>query len=83
MAIELKALHPMREASATPLIVLVSVNQVIQLFNCVEVGDDFSVLVGDNRVQCWEEEHKAMLLTLGIPGMVIAVGFPVLAYVLM
>ena len=72
-----------RDASATLLIVLVSVNQVIQLFNCVEVGDDFSVLVGDNRVQCWEEEHKAMLLTLGIPGMVIAVGFPVLAYVLM
>ena len=83
MAIEHKALHPTRDASATLLIVPVSVNQVIKLFNCVEVGDDFSVLVGDNRVQCWEEEHKAMLLTLGIPGMVIAVGFPVLAYVLM
>ena len=53
---------------------------------CVNVGGEgqqHSILIMNNAIHCWQQEHTALLLSHGMIGLVWTIGFPVSVLLMM
>ena len=80
------------ETTGSSIIIILSlaysliVRENIYLLACVNVGGEgqqHSILIMNNAIHCWQQEHTALLLSHGMIGLVWTIGFPVSVLLMM